>query len=247
MRDEDRVSAIEALLDYRFSDERLLLRALTHRSFVNEHPEQAADGHNERLEFLGDAVLSLVASERLVCEDAQADEGALSRRRAAYVSEAALFEAGSGAGLGRLIRMGRGQMKGGGAELPSLVADTMEALIAAVYLDGGLDAARRAVTRLLGALPAEAEDEAPDPKTVLQERIQRLYGQSPTYTVQRAGGPDHAPSFEAVAFVGGRRLGSGTGANKKIATREAARAALVGIAGLDDEALRARLEALEPG
>lgn len=242
MQDADRIDAVETLLEYRFSDRSLLLQALTHRSFLNEAPQGAAHQDNERLEFLGDAVLSLVTSERLLDVYPQTDEGGMSRLRAAYVSEDALFAAGQRSGLGGFVRMGKGQRRGGGANLPSLVADATEAVIAAVYLDGGLTAAQRAVERLLGPLPEHIPEDSIDPKTVLQERVQRATTQSPSYAVRREGGPDHAPRFIAEVRLHHRLLGEGSGDNKKAATRAAAEAALEVLAGVSDADLRAIAE-----
>lgn len=229
LSNDERVERAEALLGRAFRDRALLLRALTHRSYANEAPQLRGDEHNERLEFLGDAVLGLVAAETLLAHSPSADEGELTRRRAAFVSEPALAKAAFESGLGELVRMGRGQRAGGGA-LPSLLADVVEALIGAAYLDGGLDVAREVVSRLLGAPPEQDVQVAADPKTELQERLQARFGRVPSYRVSRAGGPDHAPRFLAEAFFNGDKLGEGEGANKKEATRAAALAALAGVA-----------------
>lgn len=223
--DDERVERAERLLGRTFHDRGLLLRALTHRSYANEAQELAAGEHNERLEFLGDAVLGLVSAEALLTHSPAADEGELTRRRAAFVSEPALAAAARRGELGALVRMGRGQREGAGAP-PSLLADTVEALIGAAYLDGGLDVAREVVARLLGAPPDEDVDVASDPKTELQELLQRRHARPPVYKVSRAGGPEHAPRFLAEVFFDDERLGVGEGANKKEATRAAALAAL---------------------
>lgn len=241
MNDAERVARAEKLLQYQFRQPRLLLHALTHRSFVNEFPEDAPEGHNERLEFLGDAVLSLAATDALVGSDPHADEGALSKRRAAYVSEAALFAAAARVGFGDCLRMGKGQRKGGGAQLPSLVSDAVEAVFAAVYLDGGFEAAKSAIHALLGEPPAVLEEAAPDPKTVLQEKMQQVGAPSPTYQMERAGGPDHAPRYKCSVCIAQWVLGVGEGANKKNASREAARDALRAVDGMDVQQLRAHI------
>jgi ribonuclease-3 len=147
LSDDERIARAESLLGRTFRDRALLLRALTHRSYAHEAKRLANDAHNERLEFLGDAVLSLVSAEALLAHSPSADEGELSRRRAAFVSELALALAAVEVGLGDLLRMGRGQEREGGGGLPSLLADAIEAVIGAAYLDGGLDAARSVVTR----------------------------------------------------------------------------------------------------
>lgn len=239
MNDEERVAHVEGLLQYQFQEPRLLLHALTHRSFVNEFPDASPEGHNERLEFLGDAVLSLAATDVLVGRDSDADEGILSKRRAAYVSEAALFAAVDKLGFGECLRMGKGQKKDGGANLPSLVSDAVEAVFAAVYLDGGFEAAKKSIHALLGEPPEELNEVGPDPKTLLQERMQQAGVSSPTYKNERAGGPDHAPRYRCSVCVGQTTLASGEGANKKGASREAAREVLRLIQDMDTSALRA--------
>lgn len=226
LSDDARVTRAESLLGRRFHDRALLLRALTHRSYAHEAQQLPNDAHNERLEFLGDAVLSVVSAEALLAQSPEADEGELSRRRAAFVSEPALALAATQAGLGELVRMGRGQAREGGGDLPSLLADAMEAVIGAAYVDGGLEAARGVVARLLGAPPDRDVDVTADPKTELQERLQGRFGRVPSYRISRAGGPDHAPRFLAEVFFDEELLGAGEGMNKKEATRAAALDAL---------------------
>ena len=242
MNDEERLARVESLLQYKFQQPRLLLHALTHRSFVNEFPDASPEGHNERLEFLGDSVLSLAATDVLVARDLDADEGVLSKRRAAYVSEAGLFAAADKVGFGECLRMGKGQRKDGGANLPSLVSDAVEAVFAAVYLDGGFEAAKTSIHAFLGEPPAVLIELAPDPKTLLQERMQQAGVPSPTYKNERAGGPDHAPRYRCSVCVGQTTLASGEGANKKEASREAARALLRLIQDLDATRLRAFID-----
>ncbi len=230
LSDDERVEQAESLCGRRFQDRSLVLLALTHRSYAHEQQRRSGgdrgETHNERLEFLGDAVLSVVSAEALLASSPSADEGELSRRRAAFVSEPALALAASENGLGPLLRLGRGQAREGGGALPSLLADAVEALIGAAYLDGGLDAARLVVSRLLGPPPEHDPDVSADPKTQLQELLQARHGRVPLYRISRSGGPDHAPRFLAEVLFDDQRLGAGEGANKKEATRAAAKDAL---------------------
>ncbi|MFZ9887975.1 MAG: ribonuclease III [Myxococcota bacterium] len=224
--DDDRVTRVEEILGHRFRDRTLALCALTHRSHVHEDRAGAGVGHNERLEFLGDAVLGLVAAETLLAMSPRADEGELTRRRAAFVSEQPLAAAAEAKGLGPLLRMGRGQTQEGGERLASLLADAVEALIAAVFLDAGLGAARGVVVRLLGDPPTHDVAPVVDPKSRLQELLQAQRGVVPRYDVVRIGGKEHEPRYEAQVWCAETLLGRGEGLSKKLATRAAASAAL---------------------
>jgi ribonuclease III len=213
------------------ADPALIARALVHRSWSTEH-----DGapHNERLELLGDAVLDLVVTAELHELDPDASEGVLSRRRAQLVRESSLATVARSVELGADIRLGRGEAASGGAEKDSLLADTLEAIIGAVFLSGGYDAAAGLVGHLLGdairmigtADPSDEADPGPvDPKTALQERAAALRLPVPQYrTVQE--GPDHAPTFQAEVRIGDELLGSGSGGSKKAASQAAAEQAL---------------------
>lgn len=227
----------EAILGYRFQQRALLDEALTHRSYVNEAGPGDGHQHNERLEFLGDAVLGFIAARSLFSEHPDAPEGELTRRRAAYVSEHGIARSETAQALGRLVRLGRGQERAGGHKLPSLISDAAEAVIAAVFLDGGLDAAVDATSRLLGPLPDDVGEVAVNPKSRLQERLQRLMGAPPAYTSERSSGPDHAPRFVATVRVGEVALGEAEGASKKDATLAAAAAALERVDDLGDDEL----------
>jgi len=209
----------------------LLVRALTHRSWSAEHPD---DGHNERLELLGDAVLDLAVTAELHELDRVASEGVLSRRRALLVREESLARAARTVGLGAELRLGRGEAASGGADKDSLLADALEAVIGAVFRSGGYEAAAALVRRLLGDAMAatgrgDAPDEGPagpiDAKTALQERLASLRLPPPEY-VLAAEGPDHQPTFRAEVIVDGEVLGTGTGGSKKSATQIAAEHAL---------------------
>jgi ribonuclease-3 len=219
------MTALESFQDrlgHRFEDVALLEVALTHRSWVSEHPGE----DNERMEFLGDAVLSLSVTSHLYARYPDVPEGDLAKARAASVSREALAEVADGLGLGRLIRLGRGEEASGGSEKESILADAMEAVLGAVFLDAGYDVAG-AVT--LGLFAEIADEMAVDPgsrdfKTRLQERL-AADGLVPEYEIAGEG-PDHARRFTARLSVKGRELGLGTGSSKKEAEQRAARAAL---------------------
>jgi ribonuclease-3 len=227
--DDERAASAELLLGYRFSDRSLPVRALTHRSFLHENPD--AQRHNERLEYLGDAVLGLVAAEYLWDRSPYADEGELTRRRAAWVSEPPLAKAARAKSIGELLLLGRGERRSGGKEKASLLADAVEALIGAVFVDGGIDAARDAIFRLLGEPPDDDVAQKKDVKGLLQERVQADRGQTPRYEVERFGGSEHHPRFLASVWADGEKLGEGQGPNTKEATRAAAAAALARMTG----------------
>jgi len=220
-----------ARLDLTGIDPDLLLRALTHRSWTAEHPDGE---HNERLEFLGDAVLELVVTAELHERDPGAPEGVLSRRRASLVREESLARAARAVGLGDRMRLGRGELASGGADKDSLLADALEAVVGATFLSGGYAAAEKLVRILLGdeiAVTARGDDPQDGPagpidaKTALQERLAVLRLEPPEY-VLTVEGPDHAPMFRAEVVVEGTVLGVGTGGSKKAASQEAAGQAL---------------------
>lgn len=217
------LASLEDALGHRFRDPKILAWSLTHRSYHAEHPEVA---HNERFEFLGDAVLGLAVTTFLFNEFANMAEGQMAKVRAAVVSREELAEVAQAIGLPAHIRLGRGEEITGGRHKPSILADAMEALIAAVYLDAGYDQAAAVVmshwsdrVRARSLQPGFA-----DYKTRLQEVLATL-GLAPRYEV--AGfGPDHAKQFTAAVMVDGTIRGEGRGASKREAEQEAARAAL---------------------
>ncbi len=215
---DTRVTALQTRLGHRFADPRLLQRALTHRSF-------GAD-HNERLEFLGDAVLNLAVSSLLYDRFSGADEGDLTRVRAHLVREDSLHRAGLGLGLPEVLRLSDGEARGGGALRPSILADAVEALIGATYLDGGFDAASGLVRQLFGELidSTEADSWSKDAKTELQEWLQARKLSVPVYRIAATRGQAHAQTFEvecAVAPLGLTELGEGR--SRRSAEQEAAR------------------------
>ena len=214
-------------IGHRFDDPDLLELALTHRSWCAEHPGSSS---NERLEFLGDAVLGLVVARRLYSRFGAWSEGDLAKTRASLVKSATLAEVGRFIDLGEQLRLGRGEAATGGRDKTSILGDAVEALIAAVYLDGGIDAADELVGRLLGPRLEEAADHPgpADYKTGLQELAARLGLSPPVYEVT-ASGPPHAPRFEAEVRTG-TATGVGAGSTKKDAEQQAAEAAYATLA-----------------
>ncbi len=215
---------------YVFRQPRLLEEALTHKSHVNESRERGYR-HNERLEFLGDAVLALIVSDYLAASFPDSTEGELSKLKARLVSEISLARAARRLNLGSRLRLGRGEELTQGREKSSLLANAVEALIAAVYLDGGLEAARSFTLRtLMQELEDLRELEGPaaiqDYKTQLQEWCQKRFETLPQYATVRETGPDHQKLFEVKLMVRGEVLGVGVGRSKKEAEQMAAKQAL---------------------
>jgi ribonuclease-3 len=217
-------SELQQRISYSFGDAALLERALTHKSFANENRLAL---HNERMEFLGDAVLNLAVSERLMAVRPEAHEGELSRLRAMIVSEPSLAAAARGIGLGAHLRLGRGEEQSGGRDKDSLLADSFEALVAAIYLDGGLPAAAVFINALFdGAVRSAGAAGTADHKTALQELCQERLKVLPEYRVVSETGPDHQKQFTVELVVRGEVLGRGTGRSKKEAEQRAAKEGL---------------------
>lgn len=210
---------LEKLLAVDISPE-LLELALTHRSFAYEHGGAA---HNERLEFLGDSILGQAVTVKLYRDNPTLDEGQLAKRRASLVSSAALAEVARTINLGRYLRLGRGEELTGGRDKSSILADTLEAVIGAAYLDAGGDSATELVLRLLAPLMEDPDrfGAAMDPKTSLQELTARLGRGLPHYSVTDSG-PDHSKRFHASVSVGGEHIAEGDGTSKKQAEMAAA-------------------------
>ncbi len=221
---QEPIDALQDALGYRFQEVRLLQDALTHRSFVNES-KHADVGDNERLEFLGDSVLDLIVSSALMGRFPKADEGALSRMRAGLVNEGGLADVARALCLGEALRLGRGEEISGGRDRPSLLADAFEAVVAAVFLEGGLERAEAVVLAHL-EIPDNLESRVGDAKTQLQERIQAKRHITPTYRVVEERGPDHNKIFEVEIICDGEVLGRGEGRTKKEAEQSAARTVL---------------------
>lgn len=217
---------LEERLGYVFQDQKLLLNALTHSSYANENRGEGISS-NERLEFLGDSVLGMVVADYLYRGHPDMPEGELTRTRAALVCEESLVEVADQWELGAYLRLGRGEDAGGGRHRPSIRADAVEAVIAAVYLDGGIGSARKLITRfILTNNRREQGGGARDFKTALQELVQRESGQVLSYHLLGESGPDHAKMFSVEVLLNGQPVGAGQGRSKKEAEQNAARAAV---------------------
>lgn len=226
---DDAASRFGERLGYTFGDPALLVLALTHRSWCAEHPGAEP---NERLEFLGDAVLGLVVTEHAFDRYPEMPEGELAKTRAAVVNATSLAEVAGDLALGDVLLLGKGEDASGGRAKPSILADAMEAVIGAVYVDGGTAAARELVIRLFAERVGVAA-EGPgglDFKTRLQELSARLFEQLPAYELHSSG-PDHDKVFHAQVRVGGDVAGEGEGRSKKAAEQAAAEAAYRKLAG----------------
>jgi ribonuclease-3 len=218
------------VLNYRFSNPALLTEALTHKSHVHER-KGLERKHNERLEFLGDAVLSLIISDHLAKLYPRLSEGALSKLKAKLVSESSLATAARRLSLGSRLKLGRGEELSKGREKASLLADALEAVIAAIYLDGGLEASRNFTLEVLEEELRQIESQQAKPggddyKTRLQEWCQHRYDCLPRYVTVRESGPDHHKMFEVEVQVNGKVVGTGHGHSKKEAEQLAAQQAL---------------------
>jgi len=217
---------LEELLQHEFANQTLCETALTHKSWLNEAP-QSGRTDNERLEFLGDAVLTLVVSDMLMRRFPERAEGELSKTRAVIVNESGLCQAAERLDLGQWIFLGRGEEHGGGRRRPSILADAFEALIGAVYLDAGFATATAVSERLLAAAVVESEHGLRlDYKSRLQERSQALLQKTPQYAVVGQDGPDHDKTFWVSIALGDREYGRASGKSKKEAEQSAAALAL---------------------
>ncbi|WP_376788978.1 ribonuclease III [Thermoflexus sp.] len=225
--EEDPFRLLEKRLGWSFRDRALLMEALTHRSYVNEHPEEGVRD-NERLEFLGDAVLQLVVSTELFRRFPGWSEGRLTELRTVLIRGERLAAWAEELELGRWLRLGKGEAESARVR-PSVLADAFEALLGALYLDGGLPAAERLMGQLLPAAIDQAmrDLEWHDPKGRLQHWSQAVRGKTPVYRVVAVEGPPHAARFTVQVLIGDEVVGEGQGASKREATREAARNALI--------------------
>lgn len=225
---DSRLVLLQQRIGHRFADPGLLQRALTHRSFGTDH--------NERLEFLGDAVLSLVVSSLVFDRLGDSDEGDLTRVRAHLVREDSLHRAALQLGLPELLRLGEGEARGGGALRPSILADALEALIGATFQDGGLAAARSLVQSLFGEIieTTDVSSWTKDAKTELQEWLQARHLPVPVYRIVATRGQAHAQTFEVECAVPALTLAeSGEGRSRRIAEQEAARRMIVALNDVD--------------
>lgn len=214
------LAALEDRLGVRFRDRSLLDLALRHGSFSHERGRDPAKSY-ERLEFLGDAVLSLVVSDNLYRRYPEMDEGGLATQRARMVNEAALAAVGRRLNLGEYVLLGRGEEKGGGRQRQSLLADAVEAVIGAIYVDSGYGVSHAVITRWMADLAEDVRRTGQDHKSLLQERLQRRR-QMPRYRITQEEGPDHARTFIAIVEAGGQVVGQGRGRSKKEAEQAAA-------------------------
>jgi ribonuclease-3 len=224
---DNQTDEIERILGYQFADQSLLLTALTRRSFWHENRETCSN-HNERMEFLGDAVLGLVIAEALYRRFPTDEEGELQKKRAGMVNRAALAKIMRQLGLAHCIRMGKGDEMSGCRDLDSILADTLEALLAAVYLDGGFDRAAEVIQSHFHPLieKSAANKVVDDFRTVLQEQVQAEQGVTPHYEVVEEWGEDHRKTFVVAVYRGEELTGQGMGKNKREAAQNAARDAL---------------------
>lgn len=218
---------LEEKLGYHFRNLRLLENALLHSSYVNEH-RHLNMGSNERLEFLGDAVLGVVTADYLFRKHPELPEGDLTRIRAALVCEESLHEVAQYLELGRYLQLGHGEELGGGRHRPSILADATESVFAAVYLDGGMEPARELIHRVLLDKEREeaVEERRRDFKTELQEVVQSKSGNRLSYELIGSSGPDHAKTFEMAVLLNGQPFAAGIGRSKKEAEQAAAKQAL---------------------
>jgi ribonuclease-3 len=219
------MKTLEEKLGYHFQNPALLDNALTHSSYANEH-HLGSINSNERLEFLGDSILGMVVADSLYHTFPNLPEGDLTRLRANLVCENSLAMVARKLELGGYLKLGKGESISGGSDRPSIIADAVEAVLAAVYLDGGITQARRIIKRYILDNMAQVQEASRDHKTYLQELIQRQSGQVLTYHLVGQSGPDHAKRFTMEVRLNGTPAGTGEGRSKKEAEQMAAKAAI---------------------
>jgi ribonuclease-3 len=222
LKEKDQFQVLQKELGYSFKDPSLLMRCLTHVSYERDK----SHGHNEVLEFLGDAVLDLVISDLLFRRFPEKDEGDLSRMRAGLVNSAVLAKKAAAIQLGDLLRLGKGEERSGGRSKPSILAGAFEALVGGIYRDGGYNAALDIIERYFASDITEKKLGQQDYKTRLQEISQMLFRSPPNYRLVFESGPDHDKRFVTEITVGGKVLGRGEGKSKKQSEQEAAQKAL---------------------
>ena len=219
------IKDLEAAIGYRFSNIMLLQNALAHSSYANERWHDSLKS-NERLEFLGDSILGMTVAEHLYKNFPDRPEGELTRMRADMVCEAALAAVAEKIGLGQHLLLGHGEEQGGGRERPSILADAVESVIAACFLDGGIGAAEAFIKQFVLCNVPVKNLQNKDYKTTLQELIQQKKDQVLTYVLVGQSGPDHDKVFTVAVSLNGKEIGVGTGSSKKRAEQDAARAAM---------------------
>ena len=224
----DHIIEMERILGHQFQEPSLLLNALTRRSFWHENRDTCSE-NNERMEFLGDAVLGVVIADMLYGQFPEDEEGELQKRRASLVNRSSLAKLARDLGLGPFIRMGRGDEISGCRDRDSILSDTFEALVAAVYLDGGFGAATELIERHCGSMIAQSGDRGGRGyfRSMLQEKVQATLGVTPTYRVIDEQGEEHQKTFTVAVLLGKQAVGTGTGASKREAAQNAARDALL--------------------
>jgi ribonuclease-3 len=222
---DDAVLRLCERLGYSFTDKGLLLDALTHSSFKNERPDVAL-ADNERLEFLGDAVVGLMVASLLYAQFPDSDEGELTRRRADLVSEKGLFEAAESIGIGDAMRLGKGEEKSGGRSKSRLLENALEACLGAIYLDGGADAAFEAARRIFEPRLHTSAPGHRDAKSRAQEWAQAHLGGTPSYRIVGTEGPDHDREFTVALELNEEEVATGAGRSKLAAEQAAAAVAL---------------------
>ena len=223
------MTTLEEKLGYEFRDPALLENALTHSSCANE--SRGRRQSNERLEFLGDSILGMVVADHLYRNHPDLPEGELTRTRAALVCEGSLVEVAQCLELGAYLKLGKGEEAGGGRKRPSIQADAVEAVLAAVYLDGGIGSARKIVQQYILCREVEGLTSPRDYKTALQELVQRESGQVLKYRLTGEEGPDHDKRFFVEVDLNGEVAGRGKGHSKKEAEQMAAKAAIAKLKG----------------
>ena len=219
------IKDLEAAIGYKFHNITLLQNALTHSSYANEHWHDSLKS-NERLEFLGDSILGMVVADHLYRSFPNRPEGELTRMRADMVCETSLAKAAETLGLGQHLLLGHGEMQGGGRKRASILADAMESVIAACYLDGGMIAAKALIEKLILPNVPKEQLQNRDYKTALQEKVQQKKNQVISYRLISEEGPDHDKHFTVEVLLNGAAVGTGTGSSKKRAEQAAAQNAL---------------------
>ena len=224
------MKTLESKLGYQFQNPKLLDHALTHSSYANEH-HLGSISSNERLEFLGDSVLGMIVADHLYRTFPDLPEGDLTRIRANLVCEGSLVLVAKEWDLGRYLKLGKGENACGGRSRPSILADAVEAVLAAVFLDGGLEHDRDIIQRFLLDRMEQVNRASRDHKTYLQELVQRKSGQVLSYELIGESGPDHNKTFQMQVLLNGQPIGQGTGHSKKEAEQAAANAAIARLEG----------------
>ena len=223
--DKQQLAELQKRLGYKFKKTALLVSALTHSSYANENRKEGLTS-NERLEFLGDSILGMTVAELIYMQEKKMPEGQMTKLRSELVCEKNLAALAGTFGLGGCLILGRGEEKGGGRGRPSILADAVEAVIAAIYLDGGFKPVSKLIKKHFFSASEMSEFGTTDYKTALQELVQTKPGQTLSYHMTGESGPDHMKLFTAEVHLNGKIIGKGSGKSKKLAEQSAAKAAL---------------------